>query len=45
MFTITDADVTMPASAASIIPVLTPREMPKSSALIMSWLLISLSFS
>src|SRR5438552_17976407 len=34
--TIIEADVTTPASAASIIPLLTPREIPKSSALMMS---------
>src|SRR5438552_5328505 len=34
--TIIEADVTTPASAASIIPMLTPREIPKSSALMMS---------
>jgi hypothetical protein len=32
----TEADVTTPAAAASIIPMLTPREIPKSSALMMS---------
>src|SRR6266581_9447444 len=34
--TISEAAVTTPASAASIIPMLTPREIPKSSALMMS---------
>src|SRR5256712_11114685 len=34
--TIIEADVTTPASAASIIPMLTPCEIPKSSALMMS---------
>src|SRR5438876_12460722 len=34
--TIIEADVTTPASTASIIPMLTPREIPKSSALMMS---------
>src|SRR5258706_10733278 len=33
--TITDAEVTTPAAATSTIPVLTPREIPKSSALMM----------
>src|SRR6266550_161406 len=33
--TIIEAEVTAPASAASIIPMLTPREIPKSSALMM----------
>jgi len=35
-FTIIEAALTMPASAASIIPELTPFERPKSSALTMS---------
>src|SRR6266568_6367994 len=34
--TIIEAEVTTPASAASIIPMLTPREIPKSSALMIS---------
>src|SRR5437868_685507 len=34
--TISEAEVTTPASAASMTPMLTPREIPKSSALIMS---------